>query len=532
MVVLSASICTSAGKALVSRQFVEMTRMRVEGLFAAFPKLMVVGSEHTFVETDTVRYVYQPLDNNLFLLLLTTKASNIVEDLSTLRLLAKVVPDVAGGMSENHIQESAFELVFAMDEVLTAGGYREEATLTSIRNNLLMDSHEEKMALMIENEKKKEAKRVMDQRAKELQKQKMDHLKNNILNSNASSAPISKMEGFGGGGYANQNNNFMDAFQPDNGSNNNNNNPYSSHNPYNPYESAPSAPEPPRNIAKGMTLGKTKKKDSVMAGIAAEDNLSLFAGISSKSSKAIDDQATSNQPPSTPVSLVLEEKIRVTMSREGVVESSEVKGTLSLTAHTDVGSLALVSVNKPPGFNFATHPKVNKPTYDSKGLLGLKGNKGFPLNRPVGILRWSSNSPDVAPLTINCWPEEEADGTMNVNIDLELLHSNAMLSDVQILVPLSSTDPPNIQAIEGQYKCENAVLCWYHNLIDSSNPNASIEFSIPGSDADAFFPIQISFQSQSLLCPLQINSITSSSTNQPIPDTIKKSLTPDSYIIQ
>merc|ERR1719223_386814 len=168
---------------------------------------------------------------------------------------------------------------------------------------------------MIENEKKKEAKRVMDQRAKELQKQKMDHLKNNILNSNASSAPISKMEGFGGGGYANQNNNFMDAFQPDNGSNNNNNNPYSSHNPYNPYESAPSAPEPPRNIAKGMTLGKTKKKDSVMAGIAAEDNLSLFAGISSKSSKAIDDQATSNQPPSTPVSLVLEEKIRVTMSR-------------------------------------------------------------------------------------------------------------------------------------------------------------------------------------------------------------------------
>lgn len=75
-----------------------MNRLRVEGLLAAFPKLVGLSTkQHTFVETDTVRYVYQPLENNLYLLLITTKASNIVEDLGTLRLLAKVVPDVAGG---------------------------------------------------------------------------------------------------------------------------------------------------------------------------------------------------------------------------------------------------------------------------------------------------------------------------------------------------------------------------------------------------------------------------------------------------
>ena len=39
MVVLSASISSGSGKSLVSRQFVEMNRMRVEGLLAAFPKL-------------------------------------------------------------------------------------------------------------------------------------------------------------------------------------------------------------------------------------------------------------------------------------------------------------------------------------------------------------------------------------------------------------------------------------------------------------------------------------------------------------
>ena len=40
-----------------------------------------------------------------------------------------MVPDVAGGLTEDKVQGKAFELVFAFDEVITTGGHKESITL-------------------------------------------------------------------------------------------------------------------------------------------------------------------------------------------------------------------------------------------------------------------------------------------------------------------------------------------------------------------------------------------------------------------
>jgi hypothetical protein len=528
-------VCTRQGKALVSRQFVEMNRLRVEGLLAAFPKLVGHAKQHTYVETDSVRYVYQPLENNLYLLLVTTKASNIVEDLGTLRLLAKVVPDVAGGLQEHTINEHAFELIFAFDEVLTSGGYKEEATLSSIRTNLLMDSHEEKIHKALQQSKEDAARAEMQKKAKTLQEQKMAQLRQTFVSGQAPTGSLGGMEGFGGGGAPSQGGMF-DQFQNMEQQN-------AVQQEYNPYASlqkpAASAPAAPKVLAKSgmkLSMGKVGKKDSLMAAMAAEDNLMPIGGKVGGSDFGFGAAAAPPPAaPSTPLSLILEEKISVNMNREGGVESCEVKGILNLTANTDVGAAAVISVNKaqlPASFNFATHPKVDKKTYEQKGVLALKGGKGFPVARSVGILRWSYSNEDAAPITINCWPEDEGSGRINVNIEMEMTRDDLVLHDVNILLPLGTTEPPQIENIDGEYKHDpsSGMMCWHFDMVDANtNSTGSLEFSVAGHNPDVFFPIQIGFRSQTLLCPLVITGVTNSSTGAPIPNDTTKSFVPDTY---
>ena len=72
------------------------------------------------------------------------QTSNILEDLETLRLFARVIPEYSRSMEETDILENAFQIIFAFDEIV-ALGYRESVNLAQIRTFVEMDSHEEKV---------------------------------------------------------------------------------------------------------------------------------------------------------------------------------------------------------------------------------------------------------------------------------------------------------------------------------------------------------------------------------------------------
>lgn len=125
-----------------------MQRSRVEALLASFPKLADSGTQHTTVEQDNVRYVYQPLDE-LYMVLITNRQSNILQDIDSLHLFAQVVTSICRTLDEREILDNAFELMSAFDELVNLG-YRENLTLSQIKTFLEMESHEERVALIIE----------------------------------------------------------------------------------------------------------------------------------------------------------------------------------------------------------------------------------------------------------------------------------------------------------------------------------------------------------------------------------------------
>lgn len=141
---LTVLYCLSA---ILSRQFREIPRSRIEGLLASFPKLIPTNSQHTSVETPEVRYVYQPLED-LYVLLITNKASNILQDIDTLHLFARCVSDMCRSADEKEVHRMAFELLGAFDEIVSLG-YREQVNLLQIRSVLEMESHEEKIQEII-----------------------------------------------------------------------------------------------------------------------------------------------------------------------------------------------------------------------------------------------------------------------------------------------------------------------------------------------------------------------------------------------
>ncbi|KAF8925210.1 Adaptor complexes medium subunit family-domain-containing protein [Dissophora ornata] len=533
MVVLAISICTKSGKALISRQFREMTRARIEGLIASFPKLTSSGQQHTTIETDHVRYVYQPLED-LFVVLITNKQSNILQDIDTLQLVSRVVSSVCRPTDAHEIDRNAFELLSSFDEIISLG-YRENVNLAQVGSISEMDSHEEKIQEMIEKNKEREAKEELKRRAKILDLQRKEQRKNTGGMSGAygqgmgggygQSSPMgfggqSGMGGMGGMGSTGSNQGYESSTPTDDG-----------------VSKFSAAPKAPAMKARGMQLGRKQNNVDLMESLRSE----------AEAAPAIQHQALiqpSYSAPAEPafpmenVHVHIEEKITMVANRDGGLDNMEVKGDLMLRvsdpSRTKI-SLSLTHLED-SNIQFKTHPNVNKVLFNSEKVIAFRdSSKEFPLNTPTGVLRWRFISKDESsiPLSINCWPSPAGDGSCDVNIEYQLENEDMNFKNVNIIIPIPQGATPTVGELDGEYLLDPAqgALIWQLPSISSENSAGSMEFNCMGEDVESYFPVSVQFESERLICDVDVVAVTQVADGSDVPFSKQSTLTPLEYSV-
>ena len=135
-------------------------------------------------------------------------------------------------------------------------------------------------------------------------------------------------------------------------------------------------------------------------------------------------------------------------------------------------------------------------------------------------------------LTINCWPEDEGDGQMNVNIEYTAARSGMELYEVSIKIPGCGASP-EIVSVDGTHSHDgrSEILDWQLDCIDGGNPTGTLEFNIAQKDEGAFFPIEVSFRSKSLYYDVPISSVESTEGHGGIGYSLDKKVTVDSFRI-
>ncbi|SPO32433.1 related to coatomer delta subunit (delta-coat protein) [Ustilago trichophora] len=550
MVILAASVSTRGGKPVISRQFRDMPRSRIEGLLASFPKLISAGSQHTSVETDAVRFVYQPLED-LYMILITNKNSNILQDIDTLHLFARVTSDICRSLDESSVLRYSFELLGAFDEIVSLG-YRENVNLTQVRSILEMESHEEKIQEIIERNKEMEAKEELKRRAKQLEMQRRDAARRGQMGANSG--------GFGSSGAYSA---VQQRFEPP-----------PTHAPVQTGFSSSSTPAAKPFKAKGMQLGKKSKGadllgamdgDLAAAAAAADQELTAAANAASASLAASSSApaaraATAAAPAAIdpldlldpvhqePVHVVIKERISISGNRDGGLESLEIKGDLLLKI-TDP-SLAKVRVQLAPpeagnivlsagDLQFKTNPQVDKAAWSSDRIIAPRdARKPFPVNQSLGVLRWRMVTKDetALPLSINCWPSPNGEGGCDVSIEYELENEDlGELRSVIIAIPLPQGSVPTVECPDGSWAVneETNNLEWSLESISSANKSGSLEFSVTegAENVDVFFPVVVDFVCEKTLCNVTVADVVLTDTSAKTAFSQQSVLSAETYVI-
>ncbi|ORM41467.1 Coatomer subunit delta-1 [Babesia sp. Xinjiang] len=385
MAILSTGIA-SKKRVLLSRQHREVKKAELETALSNFNRLVEKQSgDHTFVETEDNRFVYQPVDE-YYVFVMTSFDSNILRDIGVVKALAEIVQSDA---SEG-LQENLFELIFYMDELIT-DNKPEELTLDQIKEYILMDSQEEKKHNMIQTSKEKEEKERRKQIAAKLEKRKqLDHNFTQIVSETSVYGTLAADE--------------------------------------------PRAPSlmAGTSIPSGMKLSIHRMSRYLSLDKRTQINnrsspLGLDAMRHATVPKASRDEGSINiLDAEAPVVVQIVEVCSGSIHLEG--------GELVMTVFEESARLAALEFSANPEMKLRFHPIIDK-NRTSKNVVELQNpQQEHKIGHSVSLVKWRHKTSDehFFPITVSCWPNTNA-GRTTVTVEI-LNSSDALLGKVNFQV--------------------------------------------------------------------------------------------------
>jgi len=466
-----------------------MARSRVEALLASFPKLVTAGAQYTIAEQDNVRYVFQPVEE-LYLVLITNRQSNVLQDIDSLHLFAQVVSSICKSTDEREILKHAFELLSAFDEVVNFG-YREHLTMSQIKTFLDMESHEERIQEIIARNKELEASEERKRKAKQLEMQRKEMARNARSMGGVPRTPS------------------YPTYTPTV--------PTTVPDTYDSYNEAKKATKALPARGKGMQLGKKSKTGSAFDQIRGE--LGPEAEIMSPVSPQ---PAASPQVPTVvarpsishdrePIHITVNEAITAKFSREGSLDKFEVKGDLQLkitdTSLTQIKlNLALGDIR---GATLTSHPKMDKNIFRTQKVIQVaEAGKGFPANQSIGVMRWKltpkPSDIDDPPITFTVWVNDAGGHTWNITVEYEWKGPDP-LKDVSVTIPYATSEPA-VSSFDAVYEVSGDSVDWTIGAVDDSNANGQFEFEAQAADEGEFFPMSVHFSKTKPFVDIDVSS--------------------------
>jgi hypothetical protein len=242
-------------------------------------------------------------------------------------------------------------------------------------------------------------------------------------------------------------------------------------------------------------------------------------------------------PPPSGLRITLQERFTAVVSRVGAIRELALEGRLSANCAKKVDvELQLAGDVSSPKFRFKLmqQPK-GKLWVDRRRLVY---NNSGPKSAEATLLCWRMTSTDETdmPISVSCWIPQTTREAVTFSCEVELKRGGFRCDSVTVIVPLASPRDVRVAQCDGQSEIfeRDGYIRWTLEAIDDDNPKAEIEFTVPPTDEDAFYPVVVAFEASQTICNIAVTEVVPVAEDAgEVPElTIAKSCTTNKFEIE